>query len=106
MDRQTGGNKPTHSAETPETACQRFVASFKKNITSKLAFTTHTGYNPQCKIVLRINPMSGIILPLNNHKSFPRLSGIPSAYGRLAFLAISRADRDSLWKGGVIPDVN
>jgi hypothetical protein len=104
MELQTGVDWAKYTAETPETACQRFVLLFKKNITSKLAFTTHTRYNSKYNIVSCINPMNGIMPPLNNHQTFPRLSGSLSAFDRLDFLAISRADRYSLWKGEVIPD--
>jgi hypothetical protein len=92
MDLQAGVNLPIYNSKKLKTAFHRFVASFKINITSKLAFTSNTGYNSQYKFLSCIDPGSGIILPSNNHQSFPRLSGSPLAYDRLAFFAISRSE--------------
>jgi hypothetical protein len=92
MELQAGVNWAKHTAETLKTACQRFLPSFKKIITSKLAFTTHTGYNSQCEILSRINAMSRIILPSSNQSFIPCTSGSPSAYDRLAFLPYPELD--------------
>ena len=86
MERETGRNRHTNAAKMQDNVCQRFFAPFKKNINSKLAFTTYTGYNSQYKSVSNFIYHRRIVLQTFNQQSFPRLGGSPETSDRLAFL--------------------